>query len=84
MQAIRSTLCMFEKRARAVAILETVSTTFEGSEHEDGTLTGKYFNQIIGDLKRFNRGRVLGEVVSWMGFVRKGEPLPAGDATMHF
>jgi len=64
-------------------LLETVSTTFEGSEHEDGTVTGKYFNRIIGDLKRFNRGRVLGEVVSWMEKLHGYLSSPTGGGIRH-
>jgi hypothetical protein len=47
-------------------LLETVSTAFSGSEHGDGTVTAKYFNRIIADLRRFNRGRVLAEAMGWM------------------
>jgi hypothetical protein len=64
-------------------LLETVSTAFEGSEHEDGTVTGKYFNRIIGDLKRFNRGRVLSEVISWMEKVHGYLSSPSGGGVRH-
>lgn len=47
-------------------LLETVSTAFSGSEHGDGTVTAKYFNRIIADLKRFNRDRVLSTAMGWM------------------
>jgi len=29
-------------------------------------VTAKYFNRIIADLRRFNRGRVLAEAMGWM------------------
>ena len=43
-------------------LLETISAAFQGSQHDDGTVTGKYFNKIVCDLSRLNKGRVLGEV----------------------
>jgi hypothetical protein len=35
-------------------------------------------------LSGYSRAQVTRLVSRWMGFVRKGEDLPAGDATMHF
>lgn len=64
-------------------LLETVSTAFAGSEHEDGTVTGKYFNKIIGDLKRLHRGRVLAQVVSWMENLHGYLSSPTGGAIRH-
>jgi len=64
-------------------LLETVSTAFEGSEHDDGTVTGKYFNRIVGDLKRFNRGRVLGEVMVWMEKLHGYLSSPSGGGVRH-
>lgn len=47
-------------------LLETVSTAFSGRQHGDGTVTAKYFNRIIADLRRFNRDRVLADAMGWM------------------
>jgi hypothetical protein len=46
-------------------------------------VTGKYFNRIIGDLKRFNRGRVLSEVISWMEKVHGYLSSPSGGGVRH-
>ncbi|KDR28494.1 MULTISPECIES: hypothetical protein [Caballeronia] len=64
-------------------LLETVSTAFQGLEHEDGTVTGKYFNRIIGDLKRFNRGRVLSEAISWIEKLHGYLSSPSGGGVRH-
>jgi hypothetical protein len=64
-------------------LLETVSTAFAGSEHDDGTVTGKYFNKIVGDLKRLHRGRVLAQVVSWMENRHGYLSSPTGGAIRH-
>jgi len=64
-------------------LLETVSTAFAGSEHDDGTVTGKYFNKIVGDLKRLHRGRVLAQVVSWMENLHGYLSSPTGGAIRH-
>lgn len=64
-------------------LLETVSTAFQGSEHEDGTVTGKYFNRIIGDLKRFSRGRVLSEAILWMEKLHGYLSSPSGGGVRH-
>lgn len=64
-------------------LLETVSTVFEGTEHEDGTVTGKYFSRIVGELKRFNRGRMFGEVVVWMEKMYGYLSSPGGGGVRH-
>ncbi|MEQ5844285.1 MULTISPECIES: hypothetical protein [Paraburkholderia] len=64
-------------------LLETVSTAFEGTEHADGTVTGKYFNRIVGDLKRYNKGRVLSEVASWMEKLHGYLSSPTGGGVRH-
>ncbi|MBN3816846.1 hypothetical protein G3N57_09595 [Paraburkholderia sp. Se-20369] len=64
-------------------LLETISTAFEGSTHGDGTVQGKYFNHIIGDLKKFNRGRMLGQVASWMQNLHGYLSSPSGGGIRH-
>jgi hypothetical protein len=64
-------------------LLETISTAFEGSSHGDGTVQGKYFNRIIGDLKKFNRGRMLGQVASWMETLHGYLSAPGGGGVRH-
>ena len=64
-------------------LLETVSTAFEGSSHGDGTVQGTYFNQIIGDLKKFHRGRLLGQVAKWMETLHGYLSAPGGGGVRH-
>ena len=64
-------------------LLETISTAFEGSTHGEGTVQGKYFNRIIGDLKKFNRGRMLGQVASWMETLHGYLSAPGGGGVRH-
>lgn len=64
-------------------LLETVSTAFADSEHDDGTVTGKYFNRIVGDLKRLHNGRVLGQVVGWMATLHGYLSSPSGGGVRH-
>ena len=49
----------------------------------DGTVQGKYFNRIIGDLKKFNRGRMLGQVASWMETLHGYLSAPGGGGVRH-
>ena len=74
-------------------LLETVSTAFQGLETEAGTVQGKYFNKIIANLQKHNRGTALDQILSWVitlhgylssptgGGIRHGTDLRAGVAT---
>jgi hypothetical protein len=74
-------------------LLETVSTAFQGLNSGDGTVQGAYFNKIIADLRKHNRGTTLDQVLSWMmnlhgflssptgGGIRHGTDLRMGIAT---
>lgn len=74
-------------------LLETVSTAFQGLSTGEGTIEGKYFNKIVGDLRKHNRGTTLDQILSWVitlhgflssptgGGIRHGIDLRAGIAT---
>lgn len=74
-------------------LLETVSTVFQGMETDSGTVQGKYFNKIVEDLRRRERGTALDQILDWVaklhgylssptgGGVRHGTHLKAGVAT---
>ena len=64
-------------------LLETISTAFQGAEYPDGNITGKYFNKIIGDLRRFNRDRTLSRVVDWMENMHGYLSSPGGGGIRH-
>jgi hypothetical protein len=64
-------------------LLETISTAFQGVEYPEGNITGKYFNKIIGDLRRFNRDRTLSRVVDWMENMHGYLSSPGGGGIRH-
>lgn len=64
-------------------LLETVSTAFKGVAYAEGNVTGNYFNQIVDDLKRLNRGGVLGQVMSWMKTLHGFVSSPTGGGIRH-
>lgn len=87
-----------EGRSRAAVqevlwLLETVATAFQGMDTESGTVQGKYFNKIVGDLRRLNQGTTLSQVLEWIttlhgylssptgGGIRHGAHLASGVAT---
>lgn len=76
-------------------LLETVSTGFQGLESGSGTIEGKYFNRIVGELRREHGEKPFAEALGWIvklhgflsaptgGGVRHGAQLDAGaDVTM--
>jgi hypothetical protein len=73
-------------------LMETISTAFQGVETDGGTVQGKYFNKIAGELRRRQKGKTLEQVLDWIttlhgylssptgGGVRHGADLKAGIA----
>lgn len=73
-------------------LLESVATVFRGTGTSDGTVQGKYFNKIIGEMRSRNRGTAQEQILDWMtklhgylssptgGGVRHGMDLKAGVA----
>src|SRR5271156_3218304 len=97
-QKSTSRKCLSEGKNRPAVqeilwLLETVSTAFQGLETEAGTVQGKYFNKIIANLQKHNRGTALDQILSWViplhgylssppgGGIRHGTDLRAGIAT---
>lgn len=64
-------------------LLETVSTVFHGAEYPDGSVTGKYFSKIIGDLQRIHRTRSISRVLGWMENVYGFLSSPSGGGIRH-
>lgn len=74
-------------------LLETVSTAFQGLNIGQATVQGKYFNKIVSDLQKHNRGTTLDQILDWIktlhgylssptgGGIRHGTDLRAGIAT---
>ena len=48
-------------------LLETVATAFRGVDTDTGTIEGKYFNQIVRELRQqAQRGTSLDRILNWM------------------
>ncbi len=48
-------------------LLKTASPAFKGMGTDGGTVLGKYFNNIAEDLKNKHRGKMLEQVLGWIG-----------------
>jgi hypothetical protein len=64
-------------------LLETVSTVFQGIDTDAGTIEGKYFNKIAGDLRRLHRGQTLDQVLSWTTNLHGYLSSPTGGGVRH-
>lgn len=64
-------------------LLETVATAFQGQESGAGTVEGKYFNEIIRNLRRNNRGSALAEALGWMSKMHGFLSSPRGGGVRH-
>jgi hypothetical protein len=64
-------------------LLETVSTAFKGMETDAGTVQGKYFNKIADDLRKQHKGKVLEQVLGWVGALHGYLSSPTGGGVRH-
>lgn len=64
-------------------LLETVATAFHGQESGTGTIEGKYFNEIIRNLRSNNRGSALAEALGWMSKMHGFLSSPRGGGVRH-
>lgn len=64
-------------------LLETVSTAFRGVSTQDGSITGSYFNKIVGDLRAIERGRTLDQVLRWVVALHGYLSAPTGGGVRH-
>ena len=64
-------------------LLETVSTVFEGMETGEGSIEGKYFNTIISDLRRLERGKTLDQTLGWIKTLHGYLSSPGGGGIRH-
>lgn len=64
-------------------LLETASTAFQGIETEAGTVQGKYFNQIVRDLRAKSAGTTLDRVLQWVTTVHGFLSSPSGGGVRH-
>lgn len=64
-------------------LLETVATAFRGQESGIGTIEGKYFNEIVRNLRNNNRGSALAEALGWMSKMHGFLSSPGGGGVRH-
>lgn len=64
-------------------LLETVSTAFQGIDTGTGTVAGKYFNEIIRDLRAKHQGGTLAEALGWMTKMHGFLSSPSGGGVRH-
>lgn len=84
----RSEELLSEGRARESVqeilwLLETVATAFRGVETESGKVEGKYFNQIVRELKKQNPGSTLQRVLDWITTMHGYLSSPKGGGVRH-
>jgi hypothetical protein len=63
-------------------LLETVTTAFLGMGIGEGTVRGKFFNTIVGDLKRHDRGN-LKRIIEWIESLHGYLSSPTGGGVRH-
>lgn len=64
-------------------LLETVSTAFRSDEIFDGSIQGRYFNKIIGELKSRGRGGHQDQILQWMMTLHGYLSSPTGGGVRH-
>ena len=64
-------------------LLESVATAFRGLETSSGTVEGKYFNQIVKDLRRLSPGTTLDRVLDWLTALHGYLSSPTGGGVRH-
>ncbi|WP_035271751.1 hypothetical protein [Desulfonatronum thiodismutans] len=84
----RSEQLLSEGRAREAVqeilwLLETVATAFRGVETHSGTVEGKYFNQIVRDLRAKHHGTTLERILDWVANVHGYLSSPTGGGIRH-
>ena len=64
-------------------LLETISTAFRGNETPDGSVQGRYFNKIVGELRRSGRGSHQEQILTWMVGLHGFLSSPTGGGVRH-
>jgi hypothetical protein len=64
-------------------LLETVATAFRGLDTQNGSIEGRYFNQIVRDLRNSYRGAVLDRALEWAVSVHGFLSSPTGGGVRH-
>jgi hypothetical protein len=65
-------------------LLETAATAFRSVDTDTGTIEGKYFNQIVRELRQqAQRGTSLDRILDWMTALHGYLSSPAGGGVRH-
>ena len=64
-------------------LLETVGTAFRGLDTGTGTVGGKYFNQIVKELRQLYAGKTLDRVLEWVTTLHGYLSSPKGGGVRH-
>ena len=64
-------------------VLESLTTAFRGLESAGDAVRGKYFNEIVRDLKRVARGSTLERVLEWVTSLHGFLSSPTGGGVRH-
>ena len=64
-------------------LLETVTTAFRGLDTQVGSIEGRYFNQIVRELRGANRGTSLDLVLQWVMGLHGYLSSPTGGGVRH-
>jgi hypothetical protein len=64
-------------------LLETVSTLFHGLAIGTATVQGKYFNKIVDDLRRHQKGTTSEHVLNWATTLHGYLSSPTGGGVRH-
>lgn len=64
-------------------LLETVATAFPGMETASGKVEGKYFNQIVRELRTRSPGTTLERVLDWIAMMHGYLSSPTGGGVRH-
>jgi len=64
-------------------LLETVATAFRGADTGTGTVEGKYFNDIVRDLRRLSPGTTLERILKWAAEAHGYLSSPTGGGVRH-
>lgn len=64
-------------------LLETVTTAFRGLDVGTGTVQGKYFNKIAGELRKHHKGQILEQVLEWVTRLHGYLSSPTGGGVRH-
>ena len=64
-------------------LLETIATVFRGMPTADGSVQGRYFNKIIGELRADRRGSKQDQIFGWMTTLHGFLSSPTGGGIRH-